>query len=267
MATATGILVGTLEASEENGVASRVVQRYMVYGLTASDDSILDEAYAASGIPAAGSRLANQTNLVVVSRNFEMPENDDDKAYITIEYGRVGREDGFEISSGSYRWNAKLIGSLQQIQTQNDVNGAQVTVSHTFGASDPDYPSETEVRGGFLNVTEPQMGIEITGIVAVDYPQLVVLDWVNKVNSDTWVGLAPGVWLCQSVEFTMNDQTASPRLWDFRFEFQAKRDGWQPTVIYIDERYGVPPPDLVANTGYKQVDWYLSRPFNELFPV
>ncbi len=37
------------------------------------------------------------------------------------------------------------------------------------------------------------------------------------------------------------------------FEFQLNPDGWDPTVIFIDDRTGKPPPDLVPNVGYKTV--------------
>lgn len=267
MALTQGILVGTLKADERNGIAQSVTMRYLVTGLTYSTPAIIDEAMAATGIPSAGAQLATHPQLVVTSRSFEAIDGNLSKGYIDITYERYGRDNNYQIDSGTYQWNLRLLGGLQQVETNNDIYGNEITVSHTWPAEDDTYGGDTLTQGATVAITEAQPMIEITGMMQIDYPMLLKLNWENYVNSDTWAGLAPRVWLCQSFEFTLSDPSASPYLWEFTAQFQANINGWDQIAYYTDPRTGKPPPNLVADTGYVRPETYFSRPFNELFPL
>ena len=126
---------------------------------------------------------------------------------------------------------------------------------------------KTVMQGGNISVQVPQNIVVSDGILAVDYPPAVTDYWQATVNAIPWMGGGAGTWLCSSVTSDPRCVGTNPSRWKFHFEFQRKLDGWQPVVFFSDPDTGKPPSDLVMNTGIKQVEWYPSRIFQELFPV
>lgn len=263
-ASTQGALIGTLRAEEENGVTVALELRYLVRGLTESGTAKVDEAMSASGVPTAGSTLVGHTELAAISRRYEAIPGNETQAYVDITFKRYGRDDSLAGASG-FRWNVRLTGGLQQVETYNDVDGAEVLVSHTWPADDPDYGGLTLTQGVAIPVTEAQPVIEITGQMPVDYPLVIKGSWENYLNADFWAGLPPRSWLCQAFDFTLSDPSTSPWTWEFTAQFQANRNTWDQIAYYTDPRTGKPPANLVLGTGIVRPYTYYTRPFGQLF--
>jgi hypothetical protein len=157
--------------------------------------------------------------------------------------------------------------SLQQRSTQLDYYGSQITVEHTYPSDDPDYPDETKTQGATASVLLPQARLTADMKIAVWYPDYVVYNWLGTINAAVWRAASPYTWLCTGVDFEQADTEQSAPVYDFAFEFMYSNDGWDPQVIFIDQRTGKPPPNLVAGVGYKTVYWYHPFDYNWLFPV
>lgn len=157
--------------------------------------------------------------------------------------------------------------SLQQITTENDANSDPITVSYTFPADDPDWPSETKVQRGTIQVLEPRPAFVIPRIEETDEPGALAMQWIGYLNSDTWNNAGPRRWMCIDVPFEPIDLTTNPQKWLLAYQFERAQISHDPDAVFIDPRTGRPPSDLVAGVGYKTIAYNPERSFNEKFPA
>jgi len=263
MATVNLDTLTTLAAVEDRGAVVQMTREVFVTGLASTDFGVLFEALDEAGVPAIGSSPTGYDNLVLVKRNPQLVPDEKTKVRVVLEY--VAKRDAgydFTMSGG---------GSLRQITTAVDLAGNDLSVSHTFSTGDPDseYAGQTYSQGGQCNVMMPQGDLQCTGIMAADYPQRTALYWDGAINSTWWIGSPPYTWMIVNVTFEPHDMGASPRTWEFTFQFQFNNEpyGWRPRYSFIDPRTGRPPTGLVEGTGKKTLTWYSARDFNELFAV
>lgn len=251
--------VDVMALEEVDGVVKSLQRRMRVSGLSDTDFEVLYSALDEAGVPAADSTLPGRLGLVVKRRSVKLLPREQSKCDVDIFYEKLQESvSNFVFSGGS---------SLKHLVTQNDRNGAQIILSHTFPAGDPDFPNETRSQGGEVNVLYPQTGITATGLLAVDFPHFITAQWIGFRNATTWAGGSAGTWLITGARFTPHDLSAEPKQWIFEFEFSADTTGWQPETVYIDERTGKPPPNIVEGVGTTVVDWYPTRDYSELFPL
>lgn len=255
--------------NEEGGVIVELIRACKITGLdnASGDFTILQEALDAldtAGLT-AGSLLSGFENLVLTNRPLSVIDSSQTAVRATLDYQTISRtwrilslNNGFVFNGGT---------SLQQETTQLDAFGTQITVAHTFDASDPDFPSQEKIQGASASVLVPSPSLIAAGKLATSFPDFITQDWAGSINSVPWRGAAAFTWLCSNVTFEPSDTVSLPASWEFVFEFTYRSDGWEPQVVYIDERTGKPPPGLVAGVGFKQIEWYATRDFNALFPI
>ncbi len=247
-----------LSCTEDNGRVTELVREVLVSGITEVDHRALYEVLDDVGIPTVNSYPDDHPEMRLVKRSVAMVPNDPKQAFVRLEYVVYGMDElNFVFRGGT---------SLNQTDTAVTPYGSQITVSHTFPADDPDYPSETITQGGVASVLLPSTTISAMGVLKQDWPIAVSRRWVGSVNAMFWKSGNPGTWLCTSCTFEPHNLRESPTQWRYTFEFQFNILGWQPIVSYIDERTGKPPPNLVYNVGYGRVTWYPQLYFNSLFP-
>ncbi|MCC6797711.1 MAG: hypothetical protein IT366_21540 [Candidatus Hydrogenedentes bacterium] len=273
MATVIPNMIRDLRGRETGGVMQSMRRMFLVEGLSSTSSSILKEALEVPGIPVYGEVHASYPNLFVVDRDVEILENSPDKAYVYCEYAPVSR-DVFNANEGEFRVTGGT--GLIQKRIAYDRNGAQITVSHTFPAGDDDYANETVTQGAEVDVLSPQTTIVMEGIIRTAYPHYISGNSAGYLNAIYWAGGAPYTWMCTDVrwELFQPPDTNSintldwflPR-WKFTFEFLYEPETHIPYAIYRDERINLPPPNLVANSGYTAVDWYPVGDFNQLYAV
>ncbi len=149
--------------------------------------------------------------------------------------------------------------SIEQITAQFDRDGTQITVEHNG-----------DVQGGQVDITEAREEETFTAIIASSNPGALLRVYANKVNSVTFLGIAPGFWFCSGVSWDSEDLSEAIPTWRVGFTFKL-RDGdvtpWDPRVVYIDPETGQPPPDLAEGIGFKIIPWYSSIDFNNIFEL
>ena len=140
-------------------------------------------------------------------------------------------------------------------------------VEHTFPATDDDFPSKLKEQGGEINVTAIQESLSIAGIVITGDAHAYVVSVLNKVNSKPWQGGAVRTWLCTGADYTWLDRIKDQGEAQVSLEFQYQETGWDPDTIFIDERTGKPPKDLVEDVGYKTITYVLGVDFDTILAV
>ena len=73
-----------------------------------------------------------------------------------------------------------------------------------------------------------------------------------------------GEWKCTIADWVEYDLESSPKRYQFNFEWQYSKGGWDPSVVFVDQRTGKPPPGLVKDEGYKTIKYYKRADYDEL---
>jgi hypothetical protein len=144
-------------------------------------------------------------------------------------------------------------------------NRIQILVGHTYTDPSlgvigqylgPDLPN-TIKQGGEINVPVPVANFQVQGLGFTENPWSVGQQYIARINKNNWLNHPPGTWICSEVQWDVLD----PRLgrfgksekklplYRFSFEFQHDPDGWDPTVVFIDQRTGRPPFDVDKEQG------------------
>ena len=251
--------------TEQGGAPYELRVKYMVTGLTGSNAQILFDALNVSGVPKALEVCPYSNNLLVVNRNPRIiGDGENRKVYIEIVYQRRRKVvyqptgENFVVTVGS---------TVQEIETAFDLNNNQVSVSHAYDSSDPDYASTTLTQGGTVRVLRPQATRSFQGVLTSAFPDAIQRAYNGFINIAPWGGDPPGTWMCSSVNFRLLDTSFLTSKWEFQFDFQHNAFGWDEYAVFIDRRTGSPPPDLVPGVGYKQLTLYLRTDFNRIFPI
>lgn len=237
----------TVTFNEDGGVLREVnatarVKDVNTTSLQAAIASALDTPF----LPEAGDSITYGGETVILeSRSGTMTEPG--HASIELTYRR---QSGFDVSAG-----VRLLERIDQF----DKEGTQVTVEWKEGVPEP-------IQGGEFTALIPVATITYEWVEQVEKPGAYLKGWIGKTNSDNWEDGEAGTWMALDAAVQLVDETASPRKWRFSMEFAHDPDGWNPQVIYIDERTGRPPKGLEADVGYKTVEKYEQRNFGGTFP-
>lgn len=243
---------------EHHGAVVGLRRLVSVVGLSDGDVGIFDTALGTVGVPAANSTPADYPNLILVDRNCRVVPGHPDKVEITCIYRAKG--------DAEYGWKFRCSSVLNSVTSQVDVWGNPVTLSHTYGPDDPDYPGETKTTGAEYSVMSPSLEVTATGVIETNAPLSLAFKWTRVLNRSEWAGGAAGRWCCVNVESKPLDLGSSPQKHTFTFTFQYRAQGWLPKVWFIDERTGRPPADVVEGVGTQLVDVFTYLEFNDLFP-
>ena len=250
--------IGGLELTEENGVitgAIRMAQLTNVGGAASLPAGLtLNEALIAldNNGAAVGSTFVINAQSSLILRNRTLQNIDEAARIFTarLEYEIAGSLGGGPGDTSQ----VTLASSVVQIETQLDRAGDQIIVSHNTGE-----------QGGKLKVTTPQLVIVYPLTKSTSAPVAFVAKYLNKVNSILWNQADPGKWKCTAAKLEQIT-SGDPALWSMVFTFTLNPDGHQPQVVFIDPETGKPPPNLVADVGYKQIDWFDEVDFKTDFP-
>lgn len=272
MATVISDIIEGVSYEELGGTPQSCTRVFKVRDL-AKGVGIGADACNTQGIPPANSVHPTYFNLICTRKSFEYEKDSNDHGIVYCVYEPISRA-VFSAEEGQFRVTGGT--GLVQKTTAYDRTGVQISVSHTFPSDDPDYPSETITQGAEVDVLAPQTTLIFEGLIRTSFPHYISSSWNGYLNSTYWAGGFAGTWMCTDVRFSLFD-TPRPNFadsldlwfpkWNFTFEFLWNYDGHVPYAMYIDERKNRPAPNLVANTGIKQVLWYPYRNFHELYSV
>lgn len=176
-------------------------------------------------------------------------------------------------------------GSLNQVETNLDSNGDPIEVSYTYPAN---YPLDEQKRnilvtqGGFITRAVPEPIFTVrwvqTAIVVEEEPWTATdamtqlkLDYEGKVNDAEYsIGRLTGsarTWLIEKISGTTRDGGLT---YEAAMTFHYRGNTWDTQVTFINPDDGLPPADLIANTGYKIYSAYPTATFpsfSALFPA
>jgi hypothetical protein len=250
--------VRTLEADEEDGRIVRLVRLYRVIEVSGTDYRVLTNALGESAIPEYGDKLATPSelgNLIVTKREARLVDGDQATVDVIVTYEHFEHDGQSFENPPEGQFVPEGDASLQQVTSNLDRDGGTISVEHTY-VGDAKFGNDTKTQGGTVSFQQPQRVIRLTGRKITNRPWLVSTSIVGKLNNVAWYGAAAETWICSRVSYRAADVTGATNVYYFTFEFTNNPDGWQPFVTFIDPRTGKPPTDLVAGTGYKQVDRY-----------
>ncbi len=255
--------IDVAEVDEIFGVVVRMVRRARVIGVTNTDYQLLLVALQTEGVPAVNSKLAGAPNLILTQRKAKLV--DDRVVDIDLVY-ELGFNEGQSIDNPPF---GLLLGECQatinQSTSNKDKDGNTVYTQHTFPDDDPDFginsDRHTQKQGGEFPFFQPQFTLKYHGLKSVLYPALVAQTIMGTINLAAWAGGEAGTWMCTGCTWKPHNIGSIPNKFLFTFEFQFNADGWNPTIIFNDERTGKPPSDLIEAVGYKTVQKHTSLDF------
>jgi hypothetical protein len=251
-----------MDMVERDGAVISLTRGVIVEGLTEANYKNMFQALNNAGLPIANTSLdTSYPDLRLVGRRVQPLPDSPDKGEVILEYAHLGvSEDNNFILHGS--------GTMQQTTTQVDMYGNAVAVGHEYAEDDPiveNLPANPHVIGVEAPVLQAESTMWATGVIPVNYPFLIQARYQGCVNAYYWAGGPAGTWLCTQVSWDPHNLHSLPRQWKFRFEWQFRKEGWQPTAVYCDPRTGRPPDGLVPGYGAVQFEWYPTVDFAERF--
>jgi len=258
--------IETLEMNEEWGVITGCVRQATVMGLTGTDWSVMYDVLDDAGIPPKGSYLDNDrgSHLHLVTRNVKMI--DKDKAHVTLTYGPFNDRGQRLFYDFTTILGRNISGKMQASVAQKATNlfreagtGTEelIVLEHTYPTDDPDYSDRTISQTGQVDVYIPQRTFTIEGVKETNAPWNVAENLIGAVNKNSWLGQPMHTWMCTEVSWEFRDEGN----YFMSFAFQHDPDTWNPTAVFIDDRTGRPPDDLIEGLGYKYIRYHREKNF------
>jgi len=209
-----------------------------------------------AGLPRYGNGHPAEDTCKLRDIRFESLSTDIVKAYLHYSQKSIDRSappgDPPQIEVGT---------TLSQLTVYNDVYGNDISVSHTFPDTDPDWPSEIKVQGASVSMLVPESSITYNQ-TEYSSPGAKSMYYVGRMNNGFWQSGEPKTWLCTSIIGRSDDGDITFRV---TYTFQYREDTWDGHVVYIDPRTGRPPANLVNGVGKKRVVVSGTANFNNAF--
>jgi hypothetical protein len=244
-------------------------QNVQMLALDACTNADLGPGHTISDLGEAGKRFSN---LVCVKRSCTMA---DDPCFVrvTLKYDHIADGPNQNIAfngEDQLPANRVLVGKGKTSIVDKSTNfyypngdrnfeRTLIQVAHHYG--NREWPAgivsakdtiRTVIQGGEITIPFPQSNFSVTGLVATDEPHILAKSICPSINSEIWQGDPVFTWLCTEASWELNDGDPGPNIvvpslpiYRFKFEFQYNEDGWDPTVVFLDQRTGRPPHDVV----------------------
>jgi len=256
--------IETLELREKWGVIVGCTKRAFINEVSEDWEDFESAAYAIldeGGLPEIGSYLDDDrcNHLHLVDRIVRMV--DKNAAQVDLVYEKFNDRGQSLLQGWATITNRNVAGKMQASVAQKATNlyrdGGEgspepITLTHTYPDTDPDYAGRTIEQTGTVDVYQPQRTFTVEGIKLIQNPWDKADDLIGSVNSSTWLGQKKHTWMCTEVTWEYRDEGN----YFMTFTFQHNPDTWNPTAVFIDDRTGRPPEDLVEDEGYKYIRYH-----------
>lgn len=251
--------MNTLRTVERDGVLFSVVRNVMVEVNTGLGAAAMGAALDEIGTPRYGDRLDNtflSPGFSLILRERVVDIIDEGIANVTLTY-----ENAYQIDNMPDRYDSPFMGAMQgevrcnvqQKASNLDADGQQVVLFHTYGPDDPNFPNETRFQGGEFTYYAAQRSFAISGIKETLAPWAIANSITGRVNLFPFSGEIARSWLCVACNWKPQGAYYGATRYYMTFEFQFDQDTWDPTVVFIDEVTGKPPPGLIMGEGIKVI--------------
>ena len=259
MSVTKNIITGESVSEGPDGFRATVV--YHLTGVTGNPEQRVASALFTAGIPQPGDPYPGIAGLRVHSRTATpITDSTTTAVKVVVQYEQLKVDQ--QPADSTQLPQISVGGSLNQVTTQKDVFGNQITVSHTFDQADADgnITTTTKTQGGEVEVQVPATVFQYVRREPIS-PGILSLEYVGKINGSFFAGADAGKWLCTRIEGQSDD---GGQTYTVTYEFQKNDDGWDATVLYIDPDTGRPPIGLVEGEGIKTVQVYRMADFGQL---
>lgn len=167
----------------------------------------------------------------------------------------------------------EVSGSLSQVETNLDKNGAPIITGYTYPSDyklDPTKAGKTYKQGGLTCRPTPEPTFVTKFIVAGDGVLSLMTDlalMLGKVNGSAYtVGSIRGAARTWQVTVAHGISKDGGSSYEAEFGIQYRAATWDPTECYINPDDGKPPPDL--DPGASPPGYYKPKiPFETTFPI
>ena len=267
-------IVDTLKDATLTEVNGEVVSARTAAFVAMEEDDSFQDAMSQDGVPQPGDSLNSTTekNVVVVRRSpkvvgrTEIDGVEYPLVKIDIEYELVREDDGGSeaepLEEAKTQYALRGGASIRQDTTTKDRDGTTLKLKYANAADG------ATVQVSEVTVFKVENFFEREIVEATNDPDSIVEDFVNKVNSVTFRGLAAGKWLCTSVTYTLHNAKSSPKEYRFTYRFESSADdnGWTYQALWKED--GKVPSDVADGSspfGILSVNWHAEKDFTQKF--
>jgi hypothetical protein len=155
-------------------------------------------------------------------------------------------------------WQFTFRSSMEQVETLRDAAGNLLAIGYT----DPDetvYPPVTVP----LDALKAMGEVQTVKVVETENPLGIADAWINRINSDEFLGVGAKKLLCSEVSFEPFSGFEDRYL--MRFTFLLKPETWDQ-VITFQGADGLIPPDVGIGNGQAVVQIYQTLDFEATYP-
>lgn len=268
--------IDLLSLKEVNGAVVQMSRKALVVDLTPlpTDYQGLMRALEVAGIPAQGSTPTGTglELLRLVERNPKVLR-DSSNYEVFLEYEHILQ--GANQNIGNPAPAGVIYGKTKASLSQKPTNFYReqrygfpklITVSHTWPDNDEHgRAGQTDTQGGEIQVWVPERTLHFEGFRDTNAPWALERFLTGAININWWANEPPFYWKCMECQWQIMRRATPFNRYHFVFEFQTNYDTWNPRAVFIDPHTGRPPPNLVAETGYKDIPYDRRINFNQAF--
>ena len=242
-----------------------VTESYLVEDIGGPPALRLINALSAGGVPQTGQSHSSTSDIQVDDASAALADSDPNKVIVTVTYRRPV-VDGNSITNDKGPGGATEVdyGVLEvwttstETETGVDIDGKQITVSHTYTKGDR--AGTTVTQGANLAVQVPQSGFRLTRIEDAS-PLENAARFVGFTNISQWNGYKRKMVLCVGIDGRTSDGGLT---YEVSYNFAVDIDSWVQTVMFVDPETGTRPDDLVPFESLKYYEVYPSADFSGL---
>ena len=237
-----------------DGAGGISVTRSMLVGqLVSIGAGRIYEAIEACGVN-RGDSLPGVPDVVCVERSATML--DTSTARVMLNY-RIARPEVNIISGTSGQVEITTV--VSERETEQDINGKQIVVQHTFETVDATTGEITEdLQQQIRTVTVPEArSIETYTRIESDNPRDMIREYSGTVNKTKFLDRAERTWFLTIHASTSN----GGRTYNVRYAFEHRPETWDAEVVFLDRATGEPPTDIQFGVGRTQPHILTSKDF------
>ena len=211
------------------------------------------EAIRACGV-SRGDSLPGVPDVVCVERSATML--DTSTARVMLSY-RIARPEDNIITG--VPGQVEITTVISERETEQDINGKQIVVQHTFENVDDTTGEITEdLQQQIRTVTVPEArSIETFTRIESDNPRDIIREYAGTVNKTKFLGQAERTWFL-TIHASSND---GGRTYSVRYAFEHRPETWDAEVVFLDRATGEPPTDIQFGVGRTQPHILTSKDF------
>lgn len=155
-------------------------------------------------------------------------------------------------------WQLTFRTSMEQVETLRDYAGNLLAIGFT-DSEETVYPPVTVPVDALKAVGE----LQAVKVVETENPLALVDTWINKINSDEFLGVAAKKLLCTEVSFERFSGYADRHL--MRFTFLLKPETWDQVITFVGAD-GLIPEGVSIGNGQAVVQIYSSLAYSSTYP-